>query len=249
MKPEQEQSMLTDDLQGGGTAFLPSRPMRKRGIERYNILLDATEGLLAENSDEDVSLAQIAEAAHVPLASVYHFFPNRNAAFVALALRFNEEIYRTSITPVVDPEPQTWQELLHMIHARAAAFQNSRPAALRLFLGAGVSVAVRNTDLSGNARIARSRERFFDAYFHMPFVPDFVTRLEVAGAGVDGIWALSYGRHGHITDYYRQEATAGAIDYLRRFLPELLPRKPLTQTALERIFIPLEQMAADPFAR
>ena len=249
MKPEQEPPILADDIHIFPAESLPSRPMRRRGIERYNLLLDATERLLADNSDEDVSLAQIAEAADVPLASVYHFFPNRNAAFVALALRFNEEIYRTSITPVVDPEPQTWQDLLHKVHARAALFQNSRPAALRLFLGAGVSVAVRNADLSGNARIARSRERYFEAYFHMPFIPDFVARLETAGASMDGIWALSYGRHGQITDYYRKEATDGAIDYLRRFLPEFLPRKPLTRKALERIFIPLEHMAADPFTR
>lgn len=235
------------DSQAPRMDFSSSRPMRKRGVERYNILLDATERLLADNSDEDISLAQIAEAADVPLASVYHFFPNRNAAFVALALRFNEEIYQTSITPLTDPEPQTWQELLHMIHARAADFQNSRPAALRLFLGAGVSVAVRNADLTGNARIAMSRERFFNAYFHMPIVPDLVERLEIAGASMDGIWALSYGRHGHITDQYRKEATACAIDYLRRFLPEFLPRKPLTQKALDRIFIPLEHMA-NPFS-
>lgn len=229
--------------------FAPPRPMRKRGVERFNILLDATEKLLAVNCDSDISLAQIAEEAEVPLASVYHFFPNRNAAFVALALRFNEEIYRTSITPLTDPEPQTWQEMLNMIHVRAAAFQNSRPAALRLFLGAGVSVAVRNADLLGNARIAHSRERFFEAYFHMPFIPDFVDRLEVAGASMDGIWALSYGRHGRITEHYRMEGTASAIDYLRRFLPEFLPRKTLTQKALDRVFIPSEQMAAPPFAR
>lgn len=226
----------------------PPRPMRRRGIERYRILLDATERLLAGRSNEDVSLAQIAEAAEVPLASVYHFFPNRNAAFVALALRFNEAFYRLSITPLADPEPETWQEMLAAIHARAATFQNGRPAALRLFLGAGVSVEVRNADLSGNARIALSRARMFEAYFHMPVVPDFVERLETATAAMDGIWALSYGRHGHITDAFRREATACAIDYLRRYLPEFLPRKPLTQAALAHIFVPLEEMAANPFA-
>ncbi|MEO3997014.1 TetR/AcrR family transcriptional regulator [Mesorhizobium sp. CAU 1732] len=225
-----------------------SRPMRRRGVERHNLLLDATERLLSENSNEDVSLAQIAEAADVPLASVYHFFPNRNAAFVALAMRFNEEIYRLSITPLTDPVPQTWQELLDMKHTRAAAFQNSRPAALRLFLGAGVSVAVRNADLSGNTRIARSRERLFDAYFHMPYIPEFIERLEIAGASMDGIWALSYGRHGRITDEYRREATASAIDYLRRFLPEFLPRKQVTQRALDRIYIPLDELSDNPFA-
>ncbi|GHD20643.1 TetR/AcrR family transcriptional regulator [Tianweitania populi] len=230
------------------TDGVPSRQMRKRGVERYNTLLNATETLLTVHNDEDVSLAQIAEGAQVPLASVYHFFPNRNAAFVALALRFNEEIYQLSIQPLTDPEPQTWQEMLHMKHARAAAFQNSRPAALRLFLGAGVSVAVRNADLTGNARLARSRERLFEAYFHMPFIPDLADRLEIAGASMDGIWALSYGRHGRITEDFRLEASAAAIDYLRRFLPEYLPRKPLTQKAIDRIYIPIEQMAANPFA-
>ena len=225
-----------------------ARPMRKRGIERLKLLLDATERLLEEHGDEDISLAQIAEAADVPLASVYHFFPNRNAAFVALALRFNEEIYQLSIQPLTDPEPQTWQELLDMKHARAAAFQNSRPAALRLFLGAGVSVAVRNADFGGNARIARSRERMFEAYFHMPYVPNFARHLEVGGAAMDGVWALSYGKHGTITEEFRKEATGVAITYLRRFLPEYLPRKPLTQKAIDRIYISLDEMRDNPFA-
>ena len=238
---------MADDLTSR-LEIQPARPMRKRGIERHNLLLHATERLLAESSDEDVSLAQIAEAAEVPLASVYHFFPNRNAAFVALALRFNEEIYRLSIQPLRDPEPQTWQEMLEMKHARDAAFQNSRPAALRLFLGAGVSVAVRNADLTGNTRIARSRERLFDAYFHVPYVPDFAERLEVSGAAMDGIWALSYGRHGVITEEFRKEATAVAVTYLRRYLPEFLPRKALTQAALDRLYIPLDEMSGNPFA-
>ncbi|WAP67622.1 TetR/AcrR family transcriptional regulator [Jiella pelagia] len=225
---------MDETRQGGNTT---GRPMRRRGIERYHLLLDATETLLSVHSDEDVSLAEIAEAAKVPLASVYHFFPNRNAAFVALANRFNEEIYRLSITPLTDPEPQSWQDMLDMKHARAAAFQNSRPAALRLFLGAGVSVAVRNADFSGNRRIAISRARMFAAYFHMPVIPDFVTHLEVAGAGLDGIWAMSYGKHGRITDELRCEATAASIAYLRRFLPEILPRKPLTAEALAGIAI------------
>lgn len=219
---------------------LTSRPMRRRGVERVNLLLDATERLLEQHADEDISLAQIAEEAGVPLPSVYHFFPNRNVAFEALALRFNEEIYRRSIEPLTDPEPQSWQELLDMKHARGAAFQNSRPAALRLFLGAGVSVVIRNTDFSGNARIARSRARFFEAYFHMPVIEDLALRLETAAAATDGIWALSYGRYGYISDDLRREATASAISYLRRFLPEVLPRKKLTPEALARIEVPIE---------
>lgn len=227
---------------------MTNRQMRRRGVERHMLLLDATERLLEQKNDEDVTLAQIAEESGVPLPSVYHFFPNRNAAFEALALRFNEEIYQNSIQPLVDPEPETWQELLDMKHSHAAAFQNSRPAALRLFLGAGVSVAIRHADFSGNARIAASRARFFEAYFHMPHIPDFTMRLEIAAAAMDGIWALSYGKFGRITEELRREATASAVAYLRRFLPEQLARKPLTHDALARVAVPMatESHRAEP---
>lgn len=224
-----------------------NRPMRRRGIERYHLILDATETLLSDSGDEDISLAQIAEQAEVSLASVYYFFPNRNSVYVALALRFNEEIYARSIQPLTDPEPQTWQELLDMKHAAAAAFQNSRPAALRLFLGAGVSAAVRSADFTGNARLARSRARMFEAYFDMPPMPDLPRWLEMSAAAMDGIWSLSYGYHGTITEAYRREATACAVTYLRRYLPEYLPRKPLTRVALDQIEIPLE--ATGPLPR
>lgn len=214
-----------------------NRPMRRRGIERYHLILDACEALLSDGGDQDISLAQIAERAEVSLASVYYFFPNRNSAYVALALRFNEEIYERSIRPLTDPEPQGWQELLERKHMAAAAFQNGRPAALRLFLGAGVSAAVRSADFSGNARLARSRARMFEAYFDMQHSPALPHWLEMSAAAMDGIWSLSYGYHGRITEEYRAEATACAVTYLRRYLPEFLPRKPLTPEALDRIRI------------
>ena len=220
-----------------------NRPMRRRGIERYHRILDATEELLSGSGDEDISLAQIAEQAEISLASVYYFFPNRNSVYVALALRFNEEIYDRSIRPLTDPEPQTWQELLERKHKAAAEFQNSRPAALRLFLGAGVSAAVRSADFTGNARLARSRARMFEAYFDIQNMPDLPHWLEMSAAAMDGIWSLSYGYHGVITEEYRAEATACAVTYLRRYLPEYLARIPLTQEALDRVRIDLDTPA------
>ena len=152
-------------------AATASRPMRRRGIERYNLILDATEQLLTDIGDEEISLAQIAEIAGVSLASVYYFFPNRNAVHTALAQRFSAEIYRHAILPPVDPEPQSWQELIEMKHQAGAEFQNSRPAAMRLFMGAGVSASVRNADFSGNARIAQAHARMLEAYFEVPPMP------------------------------------------------------------------------------
>lgn len=233
---------MTDTLPEHATG----RSMRRRGLRRLSELLDATERLLEQDPEGGVTLAQIAQASGVPLPSLYHFFPNRNAALEALAHRLHDEIHQMAIRPLRDPEPQSWQEMLHMKHIRAAAFQNSRPAALWLFLGAGVSAAVRSADLRGNARVARSNVRFFEAYFHMPVVPDFAGQLEVVAAAVDGIWALSYGRHGLITEDYRREATHAAIASLRRILPEHLERKPLTEAALAAIGDPAGADSEEP---
>ncbi|MGP2491965.1 TetR/AcrR family transcriptional regulator [Mesorhizobium sp. PUT5] len=202
------------------------RPMRSRGLKRVQDILDATEILLAEKSNEDVSLAQIAEQAEIPLASLYHFFPNRNAAFVALAKRFNEQLYRLAIEPM-DPRPTSWQQVVSFRQARSAAFLNARPAALRLFLGAGVSVDVRAADWAGNEAVARSRVKLLEAYFHLPYIKDLQTKIAVAIALQDGIWALSYGRLGFIAPEFVDASTEAAISYLRNYLPQHFePRMP-----------------------
>lgn len=200
--------------------------MRKRGIKRLHHLLDVVEVLFAERANQDISLAQIAERAEVPLASVYHFLPSKNAAFVSLAQRFNEEFYQMATMPM-DPPPDSWQEVIAFKAKRSATFLNARPAALRLFLGAGVSVEVRATHFAGDSTVARSRVKFFDAYFQMPFIPDFENKIAIAIALQDGIWSLSYGRFGHITPEFVTASIEGAVSYLRCYLPQhLVPKNP-----------------------
>jgi AcrR family transcriptional regulator len=202
----------------------PRNPVRKRAQERFDVLLDVTETLLAASLNEEISLAQIAELAAVPLASVYHFFPNRNAAFVALAQRFHSELWRLAAHPH-EPAPQTWQEMVERNQRRSSAYLNAHPAALRLFMGAGVSVQVRNLDMHGNTVLTRLRVDQFSSYFEMPRIPDFERRLAVALAISDGVWALSYSVHGRITDDYILESVRAAVAYLRCFMPEILSPK------------------------
>ncbi|QRF63309.1 TetR/AcrR family transcriptional regulator [Variovorax paradoxus] len=203
----------------------PRNPVRKHAQERFDALLDATEQLLAHNQNEEISLAQIADIAGVPLASVYHFFPNRNAAFVALAQRFHAELWRLAAQPH-DPMPETWQEMVERNQRRSSSYLNAHPAALRLFMGAGVSVQVRNLDMHGNTVLTRMRVDQFVRYFETPRIPDFEKRLAVALAISDGVWALSYSAHGRITDEYITESVRAAVVYLRCFMPEVLePRR------------------------
>lgn len=199
-------------------------PMRRRGIQRLELLLDATAGVLGENPDEEVSLAQIAEKASVPLASVYHFFPNRNAALEALARRFHQRIAELAMVEggVV---PDRWQDLFASRIRRSAAYLNSEPAALRLFMGVGVSAEIRNIDVAGNAALAARRAAFLRKVFELPAMPDLELRIATSLALIDGIWALSYSQHRRISDEFLEEAITAAIAYLRCYLPENLQKR------------------------
>jgi len=197
------------------------RKLRKRGQQRLEALLDATAFLLEERQDENISLADIAARADIPLASVYHFFPNRNAAFVMLAERFNRQMAHRVHDEIL-PHPQKWQELIAFRQQQGSMFLNANPAAQRLFLGAGVSVEVRNTDLNGNAGLAKTYAGLFAKYFEIEPSEFLEDRMATSIAIMDGVWALSYSRHRCITDAFLAESTQASVAYLRSYLPEFL---------------------------
>lgn len=193
-----------------------------RGKERFGQLLDAAAEMLADHMDSDVTLAMVAQRAQVPLPSVYHFFPNRNAIFVELARRFHEElavVARTTITPY----PTRWQDLLLVRQTRGRDYLNANPAALRLFMGAGVSVEVRTLDLRGNTASSKLRAREFRERFECAGLTGLEYWLSVTFGLMDGIWAISYAEHGRITDQYLMEGWRASVAYLRTYLPEDLP--------------------------
>lgn len=200
-------------------------PQRNPGRKRFEVLLDATEHLLAESPADDFSIARISERAGVPISSIYHFFPNKNAAFTALAQRFHTQLRAISELPM-PARPQSWQAVIEAKQHAGAQFLNEHPAALQLFMGAGISVDVRNLDLSSNMQLARNRAEYIGRYFHMPYLPDLERQLAVAIGLADGIWAVSYSVDRRITPFYAQEALRATILYLRSYLPEFLePRE------------------------
>jgi AcrR family transcriptional regulator len=203
------------------SASAARRPQRARGHERFARLLDSTEALLAERPDDDVTLAMIAEKAGVPLPSVYHFFPNRNAIYVELAKRFHEDLAALSHMPI-EPVPERWQDLVLVRQTRAHDYLNDHPAALRLFMGAGVSVEVRTLDLRGNSSIAALRTAEFRRRFDCRSLGGLEDWLANSIGVMDGIWAISYARHGRITDHYLQEGWRASVAYLRTYLPDTL---------------------------
>lgn len=197
------------------------RPLRERGKKRLEHLINATAAVLTRAPDGEISLADIAQESGVPLASVYHFFPNRIAALVALAGRHHAQLVQSARAN--DVLEGNWQDYVHTWHRRGAAYLNAHPDALRLFMGAGVSVEVRRLDLGGNERIADAHADQLRSAFRCDGLDDLEHYLKVAAGVLDGVWAVSYADHGTITPLYLEEGSRAVTAYLRCYLPDRLP--------------------------
>ena len=204
------------------------RPQRRRGVARHALLLDATEMLLVAHPDADLSLAMIAEVAEVPLPSVYHFFPNRNAILVALAERYHADLAAMA-NQRLDPPPDGWQDIIRRRQGAGVAYLNAHPAALRLFMGAGVSVEVRTLDLRGNASLAAVRAAEFRHWYDCGALGDLEHWLAVSIGVMDGVWAISWAEHRVITPAYLDESVRASVAYLRCHLPETLPLRRIVE--------------------
>lgn len=201
--------------------IIARRPQRKPGQVRFRKLLDALDQLLANSSVQDIGIYQIAAQAKVPNASVYHFFPSAESALLALAEVHHDALLDLSRLRLPEP-PARWQDLFRLKMTATAHYHNDHPAALRLFLGANISVEVKTADTSQYHRLADARTRLLEHYFHMPFIPEWERRLATYYAIIDGVFSLSYSEHGFIRDDYIAEAHQAGVAYLRCYLPEML---------------------------
>ncbi len=59
-------------------------PKQQRSRERYDRVLQVARVLIAERGNDNVSMRQIAEAAEVPIGSLYQYFPDKNVVLWTL---------------------------------------------------------------------------------------------------------------------------------------------------------------------
>jgi AcrR family transcriptional regulator len=222
----------------------PRTPSRGRGILRYEALLDAAEALLATENPDTIGLYQMAERAGVPPASVYHFFPTKEAAFVALAERYLTGIKECLGAPIEARELQSWQDLLRIDARRSMAFHNSHPPMLKLLYGGYGGVEARNIDMLYVANIATAHYNRLNRIFHMPHLRNPAKIFEIRISILDAIWTISYRRHGCITEEYFREVYQACVSYARLYLPEYVERRDSLIEAAERgekISLPIDE--------
>ncbi|TFY85520.1 TetR/AcrR family transcriptional regulator [Pseudomonas nabeulensis] len=201
-----------------------SRAPQRRTIERVSLLLDSACDLLLELNVDEISLADISNRADIPLPSIYHFFPNKVSLFAALAQRCHQEI-AACIDTYMPHDALTWQDFIECILKTSVEFLNSNPAVMKLFLGAGVSAEVRKADVVGNQHAARKLAEVLSGKFALSDGLDVEMKMAISFAISDGVWQLSYAKHGRISDEFVVEGVRASIAYLRSYFPEFMARR------------------------
>jgi AcrR family transcriptional regulator len=201
----------------------PRRPSQRRSRLRFEILLDAADALLCSKETTDVGLYDIAGAAKVPPASVYHLFPTKEAAFVALAERYLVGLSSHIVRPAPAGQLQRWQDFTTLEIHRAIEYYNANPVMSKLFFGANVIPDVRLLDVKNVEAASASTYGRMNRVFEMPYLYNADTKFAVLIGICDGIWMTSYARHGRITADFARESELAGIAYCETFLPAVIP--------------------------
>jgi AcrR family transcriptional regulator len=201
----------------------PRRPSQRRSRLRFEMLLDAADALLCDKETTEVGLYDIAAAANVPPASVYHLFPTKEAAFVALAERYLIGLNSHVIRPVPSGQLRRWQDFVTIELHRAVEYYNDHKVMSKLFFGANVIPDVRLLDVRNVEAASASTYGRINKLFEMPYLFDPDTKFAALIGIYDGIWMTSYARHGRITADFARESELAGIAYCETFLPAVIP--------------------------
>ncbi len=131
-------------------------PTQERSRRRVEQMLDAAAALVVEQGVEAVSTRGIAEAAEVPVATLYQYFADKEALMLALADRDMAEMddqVAAALADLVDP---TLAELVETTMRTFVSVYHRRPAFVEIYLRGRGNATVRDYGRRHNLRIAEA---------------------------------------------------------------------------------------------
>lgn len=203
--------------------------MQARGVERRERITAAAKSLLTRKSLDDITYNEIAENADVPAGSAYHFFPNVNSIYAAIAKEFLRRYVDSVASPSEETQFDTWQDVIHQQIENGARQFQSDPAAMKIIIGGKTPAEIKHWDRENDQRLAEVIEQSIRRHFILPTIPNatqvFFHYVEI----VDLFFSLSVLEHGTITEHMIREAQIAGCSYLANYIPNMLPNVNLSE--------------------
>jgi AcrR family transcriptional regulator len=192
--------------------------MRRRGIERRGLLLQAAHELLCERPVEEIAFRDIAERAGVPEGSAYHFFTNRFDIFSALTNDLSALFVEAHRRRVPAARCKRWEDLADYMVDVGARVYAENPAARQLLIGGKTPPEVKQADRINDRTVGKVMYAVFAAHFPVPDTREmhhaFYFFIEIT----DLIFTLSVIEYGKITAPMLREAKRAGRGYLNTYL-------------------------------
>ena len=190
------------------------KPTRKPGIERYNRIIEAAEGLILEaNSLQGITLEAVAQRAGVPRVSLYYFFDSIESLLDAL--------YQRGVQKMVASLPQApraadWREmmLLYVDGVRDFYLSNRVEMILALLPVSLLSVNQVSRDFG------QSLFQLLHAEGLVPKTQKVLRACEMTSELADLVWRKSLIEKGTLTPAYTREVKRVVIAYLESVLAD-----------------------------
>ena len=190
------------------------KPTRKPGIERYNRIIEAAEGLILEaNSLQGITLDAVAQRAGVPRVSLYYFFDSIESLLDAL--------YQRGVQKMVASLPQApraadWREmmLLYVDGVRDFYLSNRVEMILALVPVSLLSVNQVSRDFG------QSLFQLLHAQGLVPKTQKVLRACEMTSELADLVWRKSLIEKGTLTPAYTREVKRVVIAYLESVLAD-----------------------------
>lgn len=186
---------------------------QRRGDIRRERLKQATTQLLTESTFDSITYQDIAKRADLPLASCYHFYPNKLALVRSiademtsdyLASVFNLRLYQDSDT--LGTLLERWVELGVEHHMKSVA-------ELEIFFGPDIPMSVRNDSLEREKIIAVKLAELIDGRLGTVPLEDLSSVLYYAIELARTCLALNYQEHGKIMPEGIRRAKTAVVAY------------------------------------
>lgn len=205
-------------MTGAVSDFVARRPVQARSKAKVQHMLQVADELLSDGRLDAFSLPRLAQAAGVPKATVYQFFPTKYALFNALGEQHLSEV-EALIRRGFDPgEAPDWRSAIRYLIGAVAEYYVDRHGARALLLGSSMSPQLYEAQENTLQRVANMvRELLREAYHiaELPREPDvYLVNCEIVRA----VFATGeYTLHA-MTPEIVEEACRVSVGYLGQYL-------------------------------
>jgi AcrR family transcriptional regulator len=166
-------------------------PTQARSRRRVEAILDAAERLVSEVGVEETTTRAIAEAAGIPVASLYQYFGQKEDVLLALAARDMAEMDEQVLTDLAALPLLTVAALVASVMDSFVAVYRRRPAFVQIYLRGRTNASVHEFGREHNRRVAGMLRDFAaDAGLTEPDFP--LTAALLAVEAGDRVFQLAY---------------------------------------------------------